>query len=206
MLLISGGFMTIFAPKYLIMIIPILLWKFMSNSYWFWGINSQCSIEFVPAIMLATAHALHKIRRGQLALSISGCVLAAASTIYTMENRQSKWYDYDNTAFYNAKHYRPKINPITTRQVIKHYIPADCPVSASSTLTPHLYNRQHLYLFPVINNADYVAVVRQLYNYPISVEDANKRVAELIDSGNYAVEFENNDIIILKSTSLHASD
>ena len=206
MLLISGGFMVIFAPKYLIMIIPILLWKFMSNDYGFWGINSQYSIEFVPAIMLCVTDGLHKLKRGQLALSISACVLAAASTIFVMENRQSKWYDYNNTAFYSSKHYKPHINPASTHKALKQFIPADCPVSASSILTPHLYNRQHLYLFPNINNADYVAVVRHVPNYPINVEEANNRVAELIESNNYKVKFENKDIIILKRISLPTDD
>lgn len=73
-------------------------------------------------------------------------------------------------------------------------------------LTPHLYNRQLLYLFPNINNADYVAVVRHVPNYPINVEEANIRVAELIESGEYKVEFENDDIIIIKKTNLQNND
>lgn len=204
--LISGGFIVIFAPKYLIMIIPILLWKFMSNNYSFWGINSQYSIELIPTIMLGMVHGLCKLQRGKIALSITACILAAASTIFTMENRQSKWYDYNNTALYNSTHYKPHINPSATRKAIKQFIPADCPVSASSMLTPHLYNRQLLYLFPNINNADYVAVVRHVPNYPINVEEANIRVAELIESGEYKVEFENDDIIIIKKTYLQNND
>lgn len=208
MLLISGGFMVIFAPKYLIMIIPILLWKFMSNDYSLWGINYQYSIEFVPAIMLCVTDGLHRLNRFKLPLAIVACILSIGSTQHTFkeENRLSKWYNYTNFAFNNSIHYKTNIDYAETRRVLKQHIPDECSVSASSRLSTRLYRRPYLYLFPNINNADYVVVLRHVSDFLISAEDANQRVAELIESGDYKVEFENNDIIIIKKTYLQNND
>ncbi len=64
-------------------------------------------------------------------------------------------------------------------------LPADASVSASTTLNPHVSQRQRLYLFPDYADADYVLVDVTASSYPLDFAAMHWRVAGLLNGGEW---------------------
>lgn len=62
-------------------------------------------------------------------------------------------------------------------------IPKDAPLSTSSTLNPHLSQRERLYLFPDVRDAEYIFLDVTATPYPIDVPSLRWRVEGLLEKG-----------------------
>ena len=83
-------------------------------------------------------------------------------------------------------------------------IPADAPVSASNTLGAHLSARHRVFSFPVLGEADWVAVDRQRPSHRDD-NDAPERfeaaLARLVQSGRFETVFDEDGILVLRRAS-----
>jgi uncharacterized membrane protein len=68
---------------------------------------------------------------------------------------------------------------------IKALIPPDAAVSASTTLNPHVSQRQRLYLFPDVADADYVVVDVTASPHPLDYAAFHWRVTGLLNGGEW---------------------
>jgi uncharacterized membrane protein len=66
-------------------------------------------------------------------------------------------------------------------------IPPDAPISAQTKLYPHLSDRMIAYLFPDINDAEYVFLDVTTLTWSIHPNDLKAKVQELLDSGQFGV-------------------
>jgi hypothetical protein len=74
-------------------------------------------------------------------------------------------------------------------------IPDGVPVSASNILGGHLSNRRQILLFPVIRNAEWIAVDKADAEGPVSFPAA---VEKLRQSGRFATVYESQGIVVMR--------
>lgn len=201
MVLLAGGVFLIYKPHYLIMLIPVYAQKMLSNDPVLWGINMQYSIEFVPVISLCLIDSLASlnIRRNAITgILIAVMISAFASNIKTMFKRRSQWYQITNTVFWQRDHYLSGLDLNEVYSTIR-LIPEKVAVSASSPLIPHLCNREKIYQFPVVRDAEYIAVFKGSRGiYPLGAEGLKEKIELYKNSSGYRIVSENKDIILFR--------
>ena len=171
MLLTSGGLALILRPWYLIAFIPTILMKFLAADMGLWGINAQYSIELVPLLSIAVVDAVWLLNKAKVAVAGIVTPLSMIATCYTIESRISKWYIPESLQFYTSAHYEPNLN-IPAMQKGLELIPPHVTVSASSSLSPWLVERDTLYHYPIVGNSEYIAVLKGgRSQWPLNHED-----------------------------------
>ena len=66
-------------------------------------------------------------------------------------------------------------------------IPADAALSAQSNLYPHVAHRRKAYLFPTVDDAEYVFVDVTSTPYPVDVSKLNTEIQHLLEHGEFGV-------------------
>jgi len=200
MVLLSGGFLFIYRPGFLVMLIPIYLQKLLSTDYGMWGINYHYSIEFVPILSLLLIHSAERIRLERLKIIVVSVVVftTLTSTLYTFFHRESVWYDKNKTCFFCLKHYNTDLNLQSIIKTIDK-IPYKASISTHFSLAPHLALREIIYQFPITKDAMYIALLKKAENYyPLSETDYFIKIDELRRNPYYTVWIENESMIIFK--------
>jgi hypothetical protein len=94
----------------------------------------------------------------QNGLTIAICLAALSMTLYKM-NRNNRVepnrFRPEKEKFYYKGFYQSPYNLIETHKLLK-LIPSQAKVSASENLFSHLAQRQHIYFFPTVKDAEYV--------------------------------------------------
>lgn len=158
--LISGGFILFFRPQYLIWFIPIIAQKVLNDSTSRWGISTYYSVEVVTLLPLSVFLVLASIkpRMIQNSLIIAVCIATIGTTMYKLnpENCRVPWaMTPAKEKFYDKQFYKPPFNIKKVNKLLNQ-IPSDAKVSASDHILPHLSQRFSIYLFPTVNDAQYV--------------------------------------------------
>jgi len=198
-LLLSGGVFILLRPAFLMMLIPVIAQKMLSNNFAFWGTNLQYSIEYIPVLCAATISFFSSKKDRKPTILYLSLILTAGTTIKLLDSRISKWYFPDLVRIYQPAHYRPYVNNTEVYEALA-LIPAGVPASSSTSLAPHIANRLKLYHFPVVNDAAYMALLRHEHDaWPM--KDASAYL-ELIDTykndPNWIIIRETKDIVLLK--------
>jgi uncharacterized membrane protein len=160
--LISGGIVLLLRPQYLIWFIPIVAQKVLNDAPIRWGIASYYSIEVVTLLPLSVFIVLSTIKHKALqnSLILAVCIAAFGVTIHKLdlENCRAKFLmNPPKEKFYDKRYYE---KPFNIRKVNKllSLIPNNAKVSASNSLLPHLAQRQNIYFFPTVNDAEYLVL------------------------------------------------
>ena len=77
-------------------------------------------------------------------------------------------------------------------------IPPEASVSAQDELLPHLSHRREIYLFPTIEDADYILMDRLGSTYPLETEDYEVFWQAAQDPFGYEKLYDDNDLILLR--------
>ena len=93
--------------------------------------------------------------------------------------------------------------PETTKRMgaaheLKALIPPDAAVAASTTLNPHVSQRQQVSLFPDIEQAEYIFLDVTASPYPIDAANQWWRVQKLLNSGDWGVVAARNGYLLLR--------
>lgn len=198
-ILLSGGVALLLRPQFLIMLIPIYAQKLFHTSFVKWGINLHYSIEFVPIITFALYYLLLSLSNKKLLYSLASIslILCILTTNSRLHHRKSKWYSRENADIFYKKHYSTNYNVTEIRNELDK-IPGNAKICAQNMLVPHLSFREWIYVFPNINNADYIITIPTSGNFwPYNEEKYLKKIEEL-KQGNYKVIKESPSILILK--------
>jgi len=201
MVLASGGLALIYRPYYLVMLLPIYVQKLFTDNVGIWGINGQYSIEYVPILSLALADSIVTFKSAKLRYAI--CTVFTICTyianIHSMDHRETPYYNSQNTKFYVADHYESGLNLSEIYAALK-LIPDNAAVTASCNITPHLSNREKIYAFPNVKDADYIVLfdTDTRGTYPISPEEYIKLRDGYKNSGAFSTIYDANHLLILK--------
>ncbi len=200
MVLLSGGVAFMFRPWYLFMLFPVFAQKLLTHDFTLWGINYQYSVEFAPVLALATFKASTRFKpNNQKRFLFIFLVLTLAATTVTLVKRKSKWFIKPLVQFQRPMHYRSLFDREKLHQTLK-LIPDGVSVSASSCLTPRLVKREKLYHFPVIRDAEYLALVKitEEGTYPLTPEAYNQKLTQLRLNPNFKIIYEDEQAILFK--------
>ncbi len=199
---ISGGFVLLIRPKYLIWFIPIVAQKVLNDDPFRWGIATYYSVEVVTLLPLSVFLALSEIKsvRLQNILLALSCIGAFAMTIHKMDssNQQVPWTFYKaKIKFYDRSFYEAPFSVKNVNQLLK-VIPKDAKVSASNLITPHLAQRRFIYFFPTVKDAEYIVFSVFDDNYLMSPEENEKHREQYLNSPNWEIIAKAYPVFLLK--------
>ncbi len=124
-------------------------------------------------------------------------MITIGATISSLDHRVSKWYSAERIQFYNKDHYVTPYNVKKVQAVLKE-IPKNAPVSATNGLVPHLAFRDYIYQFPVINNAEYIVILKSGNIYPMNEKEFEDKLNELNSSKEWVKVKEDENIVLFK--------
>jgi len=177
--LISGGFILFLRPQYLIWFIPIVAQKVLNDNSFRWGISTYYSIEVVTLLPLSVFLVLSSIKQKLLqnGLIIAVCVATITLTIHKLDanNCRVPWtMTPAKEKIYDKRFYKAPFN-ITKVNKLLDQIPSEARVSASDHIFSHLAQRQSIYLFPTVNDAQYI-VFSVFDNYYLISHNQNEKI------------------------------
>ena len=77
-------------------------------------------------------------------------------------------------------------------------IPSDAKVVAQENLVPHLAFRNHIYCFPLIRDAEYIALLLGQSTYPLTKEQFDAKINELVGSNEWFTVLDQYPLLVLK--------
>jgi uncharacterized membrane protein len=112
----------------------------------------------------------------------------------------SGYYHFQAGASPLAKRYlRPEIT--AHRQIAQELIdliPPNAPLSTQSNLLPHLSQRQKVYLFPAIKDAQYIFLDVTATPYPLEAEGVFQEATKVLNTGEFGVMAGRDGYILMK--------
>lgn len=180
--LISGGFVLLMKPQYLIWFIPIVAQKVLNDNPFRWGIGTYYSIEIVTLLPLSVFLVLSSLRSQKLqtGLAIALCIATITVTIHKLDqsNNKTAWaFNPSKSKPYDKRFFDSPFDIKVVNRLIKQ-IPPNAKVSASNYILPHLAQRQFIYFFPVVEDAEFIIFSAlddcYLFSHEINEENRNK--------------------------------
>lgn len=191
-LLISGGWLAVMKPNYLLMLVPMVAMKMLSQDTIFWGLGFHYNIEICTVIVVSSAVALCRVKsvRWQAVMSWVAVLLSLLTLIYSVSNPYSP-IRKENVRIYDARHWHQRDFDVKTARRMLKEIPSDASVCATTMFTPHLATRDSVYILPMGlgYGAEYYMLLKKHWVY-YKNEDYNEEdmVEELVaDTVNYRV-------------------
>lgn len=197
-LLFSGMALLIIRPAYLLMLIPIFFQKFFHDSINIWGAGYHYCIEFTPILAIGVFEVIGKLKKEWFKRT-AGVVIVILAIIMT-NKRIGEPYFYapvENIDFLSKAHYKKQYNVETVYEAFK-LIPKDAVVSSQSNLLPHLANRDFCYMYPVINDAEYVILAKEDTSYPLSDSMFQVEIQNFQQSKAWIKLVDNNEVLLVK--------
>lgn len=203
LVLVSGLYLLLTRPAYLIMLIPIYLQKAYHDNYQVWGIFGQYSIEFAPVMAIGIFSFINDLKKKKTALWLSALVIAGAAlaTFRTMDH-SVMYTQKSKIRFYQAAHYSRKYN-VKTVYLELDKIPSGAAVSAQSPFVPHLALRDKIYQFPVIKDADYIVLSLNEDKFPLKEEEFTAKLKEINASGEWEETFSGEGLLVFEKVVSH---
>jgi uncharacterized membrane protein len=198
--LVSGGLALLFKPNYLIMLIPVFAQKMLSKDPLLWGTLYHYSIEFAPIISIALFDWTNSFNNRKIGYSIAilFMLLTSLSSMRLMDHRKSIWFNPVNMQFYSKKHYDRSLNFKEIYGALK-LIPDYASVSAHHVIAPHIANREKLYQFPIIKDAEYIVLFQNKRgSYPMKKKDYADQIEQYKNSEEIEVVYDDNDLLIFR--------
>ena len=178
--LISGAFLLLLRPQYIIWFIPILAQKMFNDASIRWGITGFYCDGIITLLPISVFLSISVFKRRWIRYSLAStvCVLALSVTWYKMDvNNRVTWDDTVKENIFNPGFFYANFDAEKIHTDLK-LIPPDAKVCASEALLPHLSQRKDVYEFPDVEDAEYLAVFT-FHNYYLIDE---KTYAKVLDS------------------------
>jgi uncharacterized membrane protein len=187
-LLASAGFLSLLAPELLVLAAPILIINVFSAWPWTYSEGVHYSISIMPFIMISGITGMGtvgkwlttktRLSRQWLIPVLAGIMLLIAG-YHHYEIGISPW---------SASFTPPRLT--THDQIVQQIIsriPPDAPLTAQSNLYPHLSRRRKAYLFPAINDAEYVVLDVTSTAFPLTTREMYGRTQALLRSTDFGL-------------------
>ncbi len=194
-MLLSGVWLAVLAPLALLGAFPTLAANALSESPWMTASGAHYGVLLLPFVVLGAATGLGRLRRS-LVLPACLMLVAVSAVGYARGGYGPFGASYAPASL--TEHAR-------VARELAGTLPADASVSASSTLTPHLSHRAHLYLFPAVLDAEYVYLDLHATSAPTSPGDVFYRVRDLLRGGGWSIETFSDGLLVLRRDELAPS-
>lgn len=196
--LVVSGFLCLFRPVYLLMLLPVIAQKLYHDNPSMWGINYQYSIEFAPVLTIGIFETIagwkqQKIRVIGAATSI---LLAFACSVRSMD-RSVVYVEKAHIRVWQDSHYKREF-PVSEAHALLRKIPPHAIVSAQACFVPHLALRPAIYQFPIVKDASYVFLSPKGEAYPLSKQQFAEEVSRLVSSHEWGIVVQNENFLLLR--------
>lgn len=164
--------------------LPHFLTRFLSSEVrwmtsWHYGAN------LAPALWLSTILAIKRMG------TFNGAgLLVLTATILLGPTFASSWQNVPNRA---------------TLDKIVAKVPPDARISAQDAIVPHLANREKIYLFPNISDADYIILAPNLASFPLNHYQLDTKVDELKADNDLSLTFDQDNVLVFERRSKNGS-
>lgn len=207
--LVSGGILLLLRPQYFIWFIPIVAQKVLNDSYIRWGISTYYSIEVVTLLPLSVFLTLASLKSKmvQNGLAIITCVSTLAMTIYKLDrvNVVIPWtLNPSKEKIYYKGFFQSQMDIKKVNKIIKQ-IPKNARVSASDHLFSHLAQRQSIYLFPTVKDAEYIIFSVFDDYFMVSHEENEKSRNQYLSDPNWEIVAQEYPVFLLHSKKSQTS-
>jgi len=121
-------------------------------------------------------------------------------TLIKYKSRTAKWYDPYRQNVFSPKHYKRNFDVRELYNALE-LIPKneEIKVSAHFSFVPHIAFRKTLYEFPIVEDADYIAVLLGEGTYPLRTEEAFLDSVKLYkNSPKWQTVYDENSTVILR--------
>jgi len=189
-LLLNGGWLGLLAPLSLLPALPSLILNALSTSPWMAAGKAHYSGLVLPFIVLGAAMSLQWLRQRPW-LQLSAAITLVATSLFG--------YVLAGAGPFAANYAPAQVTPHSqAAERIVASLPADAAVSASTSLVPHLTHRARAYVFPAVQDADFVFLDLQASPAPTSAGDVYLRVQSLLSSGEWQVDTRTDGLLLLE--------
>ncbi len=201
----SYGFLPLIAPAAALVAAPALALNLLSTSKWMVGGHAHYpaiagALLFIASVEGARVLMQHRQVRGWPAALHRGIVPAwvVAWALWAQV--------YGGRTPIGGSWQWPEPGP---RERLLHEvlerIPPGTSVSAQTTLAPHLSQRERIYLFPTLRDAEYVVLDQRASTYPVKPDEYHAAVARALASGCFIRLFDRDGVLLLGRAGLYAS-
>lgn len=199
--LLSGSYLLLRKPLYLIMLIPLIAQKMFHDNIALWGVHFQYSIEFAPIVVIGGFTAIQSIKQSTLQkVLISLFLLGTVGTTIRLMDRTVQFSDKSKIRFYKSEHYHRNFDVAFVHTQLNN-ISKDAIVSAHASLVPHLTLRDRVYQFPIVLDASIIAIHTAEGPWPMPSQEAfNAEVERYKNSADWVVVCDEEGLLILEKT------
>jgi hypothetical protein len=170
--------------------LPSLAINALSNSPWMASGQAHYSGLVWPFVVIAAADGLRRLHRWRRVASV---VLVLTTVVA---------YLAQGAGPFGGNYAPAQLTDRFLRAIqIGSALPSDASVSASSSLVPHLTRRARVFVFPAIEDADYVFLDLRASPAPTSAGDVFLRVQTLLADGWRAAEADDGLLLLERGTA-----
>lgn len=168
-------------------VFPYLVIRFLSNAPHYWGLQFHYNANLAPFLAFATILSLGKININKHLINSAFIIILALENLFL--NRL-----VFNTLQFNINDSK-KFSYINKSIKI---IPNTASVSTQSPIVSHLSNRNKIYLYPEILDADYLVLDQSLDSYPLRKFELANNIILLENSTEWTLKQKTNSLLIFK--------
>ncbi|MBD3299891.1 MAG: DUF2079 domain-containing protein [Candidatus Moranbacteria bacterium] len=198
LLMLSGGFLAVLNPRFLVLIFPVIVMKFYSKNHLYWGHIFHYSVEFAPLVSIYAILAIKKFFRLKHRKFL--VILLICSNIVILA--RIRFFDSTKVVkIFSKSHYVLSYDRDVLIEAFQK-IPKNASVSAQNSIVPHLEDRREVFLFPHNKEADYFIFNLGDNNiWPVvNPQEIEKFIELKVRSGEYKIIFEENSVFVLKKS------
>ncbi len=185
-LLASTGFLALFGPLQLAMAVPALAINGLSGFTWQHGGGAHYSAEVVPAVLVAAVFGTRRLsqacwRRFKIPPQRAAGAIALAGLVGTLAQHWRHGFlpPAPRFSWPGVSAHAAHLPPILER------IPARAVVAAQSNVYPHLSTRPTIYVYPTVDDAEYVVVDVAGTSDPLPPDRLFPEVARLLEDPGF---------------------
>lgn len=195
---LSGGFVLLYRPAYLIALIPLVAKKMWNDAPVRWSHEYYQGIEIatiLPAFVFLT---LMDIRKDTLRKLITAlvCVLTIEVSLHQLYYSRTTYYGVNKCNVFSDDFYEMTEDTYTIKELVET-IPDTSAVCASGHIAPHLAFRDSITLFPRLMNKGYLFLEKRGPTFPMDRQTSDKVLVELLKTGQWDTLYNDPGIILL---------
>jgi uncharacterized membrane protein len=199
--LVSGGFLLIYRPWYVIWFIPILALKMFNDSPLRWSIEAYYSVDVVTLLPISLALIIYdmnfKFIRPVVMILVLGLTLTMTLFKSEVKNRKMCWLGTGKEYIFHPSFFKSSYDIRLINHSLK-LIPPDASVAASEMLIPHLSQRDTIYYYPYTGDARYVAIIENQLNYLVNEKSYNDSISKILHDPHWTILVHQSQLIIAK--------
>jgi uncharacterized membrane protein len=208
-----GGGLALLSPAVLLVPLPEIAINLLADREQMTNINYHYSAPIIPFMYVGCAAGLAAVARFLSGRGVSENVLRLVPVLFAgwvLFLNANMTYVYGPLPFSALNQENPVVMQSLPPERVENIdravslVPDDAKVSASNWIGPHLAHRTHLYLFPTIEDADYVVVDlgRASYFTDVKRERAQEVLqSQLIDNPEYEAIFAEPNVAVFRRVS-----